>query len=119
MPSGIGARHTALQFLKTQENIDRLRRNLKEEHVLKLDWISTLFKHVRLLLRYAVQRALMALVFHAQYQSCPQTCEIAAQLCCPDSPISHALYHLATCTSSYPQPLAVMLCQSVLCDHVQ
>eukprot|EP00891_Asterochloris_glomerata_P009777 jgi/Astpho2/9777/Aster-x1607 len=46
MPSAIGARHSAIQFLKTQENIDRLKRNMREEHVLKLDWISTLFKHM-------------------------------------------------------------------------
>ena len=112
MPSGIGARHTALQFLKTQENIDRLRRNLKEEHVLKLDWISTLFKHVRLPLRYAVQRPRMALVFHARCQSCPQTCEIAAQLCCPDSPYGAHV----SCTVS-PRILHLII-SSTPCSHV-
>ena len=49
MPSAIGARHTAIRYLQMHECIEKLKRNMREEHVLKLDWISTLFKHVSLL----------------------------------------------------------------------
>jgi hypothetical protein len=45
-PAAIGARHTAIQYLKASETIERLKKNLREEHVLKLDWISTIFKHM-------------------------------------------------------------------------
>lgn len=47
VPSAIGARHTAIRYLQMHECIEKLKRNMREEHVLKLDWISTLFKHVR------------------------------------------------------------------------
>ena len=93
MPSTIGARHTAIQFLKTQENIDRLKRNMKEEHVLKLDWISTLFKHVRLLLGYG----------------------------CPDSPHGACLMHSITlhfALHDIINPLQLCSCQSALCDTI-
>ena len=46
VPSAIGARHTAIRYLQSHECIEKLKRNMREEHVLKLDWISTLFKHV-------------------------------------------------------------------------
>ena len=46
VPSAIGARHTAIRYLQSAECIEKLKRNMREEHVLKLDWISTLFKHV-------------------------------------------------------------------------
>lgn len=49
VPSAIGARHTAIRYLQMHECIEKLKRNMREEHVLKLDWISTLFKHVSLL----------------------------------------------------------------------
>ena len=46
VPSAIGSRHTAIRYLQSHDCIDKLKRNMREEHVLKLDWISTLFKHV-------------------------------------------------------------------------
>lgn len=46
VPSAIGARHTAIRYLQSHECIEKLKRNMREEHVLKLDWISTLFKHL-------------------------------------------------------------------------
>jgi len=48
VPSAIGARHTAIRYLQSHECVEKLKRNMREEHVLKLDWISTLFKHVGL-----------------------------------------------------------------------
>jgi len=33
---------------QSHECVEKLKRNMREEHVLKLDWISTLFKHVSL-----------------------------------------------------------------------
>ena len=95
MPSALGARHTAIQFLKTQENIDRLKRNMKEEHVLKLDWISTLFKHVRLLLRYG----------------CPDNSH-GACLSCTASP---CILHLIT--SSTVTFMAICLCVPPSIEH--
>ncbi|KAL3143404.1 hypothetical protein ABBQ38_002227 [Trebouxia sp. C0009 RCD-2024] len=46
VPSAIGSRHTAIRYLQSHECIEKLKRNMREEHVLKLDWISTLFKHL-------------------------------------------------------------------------
>lgn len=46
VPSAIGARHTAIRYLQSHECVEKLKRNMREEHVLKLDWISTLFKHL-------------------------------------------------------------------------
>ena len=45
MPSPSFSRTTAIQSLRTHESMERLRANLKEEHILKMDWILTLFKH--------------------------------------------------------------------------
>lgn len=52
VPSAIGARHTAIRYLQSHECVEKLKRNMREEHVLKLDWISTLFKHVSLSAAY-------------------------------------------------------------------
>lgn len=96
MPSAIGARHSAIQFLKTQENIDRLKRNMREEHVLKLDWISTLFKHVRLLLSYG----------------CPDSPHSACSSCT----VSPCILHLMTSTSC-SSVHANLVCVSPSIEH--
>lgn len=33
-------------FAQASESLDKLRANLREEHILKMDWTSTLFRHV-------------------------------------------------------------------------
>ena len=45
MPAPSFSRATAIQGMRTHESIERLRYNLKEEHMLKMDWVMTLFKH--------------------------------------------------------------------------
>ncbi|KAK9859351.1 hypothetical protein WJX84_005629 [Apatococcus fuscideae] len=46
VPAAINARHTALQYLRASESLEKLRANLREEHNLKMDWTSTLFRHI-------------------------------------------------------------------------
>lgn len=70
VPSAIGARHTAIRYLQSQDCIDKLKRNMREEHVLKLDWISTLFKHVSHICRllFLHKPSLTALPSHTGFQ---------------------------------------------------
>lgn len=57
MPAPSFSRATAIQSLRTHEGIERLRFNLEEEHMLKMDWVMTLLKHT--LLPVQVARALV------------------------------------------------------------
>lgn len=45
MPAPSFSRETAIRSLRTHDSMALLRANLKEEHILKMDWILTLFKH--------------------------------------------------------------------------
>lgn len=45
MPAPSFSRATAIRSLRTHEGIERLRYNLQEEHMLKMDWVMTLLKH--------------------------------------------------------------------------
>ena len=45
MPAPSFSRETAIRSLRTHDSMVQLRGNLKEEHILKMDWILTLFKH--------------------------------------------------------------------------
>lgn len=45
MPAPSFSRATAIQSLRTHDGIERLRNNLREEHMLKMDWVMTLLKH--------------------------------------------------------------------------
>lgn len=40
MPQPSFSRATAIQSLRTHEGIESLRSNLREEHMLKMDWVS-------------------------------------------------------------------------------
>lgn len=51
------SRITAAQSLESHDAIEQLRASLKEEHLLKMDWALTLFKHT--LLPMQVARALV------------------------------------------------------------
>ncbi|KAK9814332.1 hypothetical protein WJX72_004099 [[Myrmecia] bisecta] len=81
MPKTVGSRHTALQFLKAHDSIDRLKRNLREEHVLKLDWISTVFKHM--LTPVQVARCMVQ-----AYPWCPDTLAICSWVAAEDGDAS-------------------------------
>lgn len=37
----------ALSNVQGHQSLEQLKGNMREEHVLKLDWISTIFNHVR------------------------------------------------------------------------
>lgn len=45
VPAPSFSRATAVQSLRTHDSIEQLRGNLKEEHLLKMDWALTLLKH--------------------------------------------------------------------------
>ena len=47
MPLYIGLRHLARQHLRVCTLVDDYRTNLREEHLLMLDFVSTMYKHVR------------------------------------------------------------------------
>ena len=76
VPSAIGSRHTAIRYLQSHDCIDKLKRNMREEHVLKLDWISTLFKHVSYTVGFfvAVFSLAVSLLTSANYQMVALCC---------------------------------------------
>ena len=47
MPLFIGLRHMARQHLRVCSLIDAYRTSLRDEHLLMLDYVSTMYKHVR------------------------------------------------------------------------
>ena len=46
VPGGTSHRAMAVRYLAAHEAIRKLRDNMREEHILVLDFVSTIFKHV-------------------------------------------------------------------------
>lgn len=46
VPGGTGNRHLASRYLASHDSARRLRESLREEHILVLDFVSTIYKHV-------------------------------------------------------------------------
>ncbi|KAK9808190.1 hypothetical protein WJX73_006874 [Symbiochloris irregularis] len=46
LPEAYSARHAAKQFLRSHRNMDLLKKNMQEEQVLKLDWISAVINQI-------------------------------------------------------------------------
>lgn len=67
----------AVRYLAAHEAVRKLRDNMREEHVLVLDFVSTIFKHVRRLRHCACCAALRL---------------PAAGCCCSDGPRLPARY---------------------------
>lgn len=63
VPGGTGNRHLCTSYLAAHDSARRLRESLREEHILVLDFISTIYKHVRALLPVLRSRLLCAHLF--------------------------------------------------------
>ncbi len=46
VPGGTSHRQMAMRYLAAHEGVRKLRDNMREEHILVLDFVSTIFKHV-------------------------------------------------------------------------
>lgn len=46
IPGGTSHRQMALRYLAAHDGARKLRDNMREEHILVLDFLSTIFKHV-------------------------------------------------------------------------
>lgn len=47
LPHGTETRDAAMEYLRAHKSIDELKNNLKDEHILVQDFLSTLLRHVR------------------------------------------------------------------------
>lgn len=46
VPGGTSHRQMAVRYLSAHDALRKLRDNMREEHILVLDFVSTIFKHV-------------------------------------------------------------------------